>query len=124
LILLDKFGIIDLNLKQKETIMRIGIKIKIDVTKIDKNRIFNGAKGKYIDLISFIDTDKVGTFGDHGFVSQEVSKEEKDNGIKTPILGNVTVFYGLEKKGSQPQSQGYQPNQQAGYVPPQDNCPF
>jgi len=104
--------------------MKLGISIRIDVTKIDKNRIFIGAKGKYIDLTTFIDTDKPSSFGDHGFVAQSVSKEEKANGVKTPIIGNVKVFYGLEKPGYQPQGQGYQPTQQAGYVPPQDDCPF
>jgi len=103
--------------------MKIGISIKIDVTKIDKNRIFQGAKGKYIDMTTFIDTDNPSQFGDHGFISQTVTKDEREQGIKTPILGNAKVFFGLnQQQGYQNQGQqGYQQpqNQNQGYQPPQ-----
>jgi len=78
--------------------MKIGISVKIDVTKIDKARLFKGEKGTYLDLTTFIDTDNPGQYGDHGFISQSVSKEEKAAGVKTPILGNCKVFY---NEGSQ-----------------------
>jgi len=73
--------------------MKLGISVKIDVTKIDKSRLFKGAKGTYLDLTTFVDTDNPGQYGDHGFISQSVSKDEKAAGVKTPILGNVKVFY-------------------------------
>ena len=107
--------------------MKIGISIKLDVTKIDKNRIFQGAKGKYIDLTTFIDTENPSTWGDHGFISQTVTKAEREQGIKTPILGNCKVFFGLNQQQGYQQNQGqqnmgYQPqpqNQNQGYQPPQ-----
>ena len=80
---------------------KLGISIKIDVTKIDKSRIFEGQKGKYIDLTTFIDTDNPGQYGDHGFISQSVNKQEKEAGIKTPILGNSKVFYSDLNGGQQ-----------------------
>jgi len=98
--------------------MKIGISIKIDVAKIDKNRIFHGQKGKYIDLTTFIDTDSPSRYGDHGFISQSVSKEEKAQGVQTPILGHSKVFWGLDqpsqqqRQQSQQQSQGNQGNRQ------------
>tara|TARA_R110002126_G_scaffold6532_2_gene33666 strand:- start:1127 stop:1447 length:321 start_codon:yes stop_codon:yes gene_type:complete len=73
--------------------MKLGISIKIDVTKIDKSRLFSGAKGTYLDLTTFIDTDNAGQYGDHGFISQSVSKEERDAKVQAPILGNCKVFY-------------------------------
>ncbi len=79
--------------------MKLGISIKLDVTKIDKSRIFEGKKGKYIDLTTFVDTDQVDEYGNNGFISQSVSKEERADGVKTPILGNTKVFY---TEGSQP----------------------
>jgi len=72
--------------------MKLGMSIKIDVSKIDKARLFKGEKGTYLDLTTFIDTDNPGQYGDHGFISQSVSKDERDAGVKTPILGNVKVF--------------------------------
>ena len=77
--------------------MKIGVNIKIDVTKIDKARLFQGKKGTYLDLSGFIDTDKKGQHGDNGFLTQSLSKEERDNNVQLPILGNTTVFYTDEK---------------------------
>ena len=102
---------------------KLGISIKIDVTKIDKARIFEGKKGKYIDLSTFIDLDQVDEYGNNGFISQSVSKEERQQGVQTPILGNCRVFYS-EGLGNQ---QGYD---QQGTAPAQgggdfeDDIPF
>ena len=73
--------------------MKLGISVKIDVTKIDKARLFEGKKGTYLDLTAFIDLDNQGEYGDNGFISQSVSKEEREKDIKGNILGNVTVFF-------------------------------
>jgi len=72
--------------------MKLGISIKIDVKKIIKERLYKGAKGTYLDLTTFIDLDQEDQFGNNGIIFQSVSKEERDNGVKTPILGNVKVF--------------------------------
>lgn len=114
--------------------MKLGISIKIDVTKIDKSRIFQGQKGKYLDLTTFIDTDNPGQYGDHGFISQSVSKEEKEQGVQTPILGNTKVFWGLDqsqpnRNQNPPQSQRNQGGNQ-GFInsvmkpKPEDEIPF
>jgi len=73
--------------------MKIGVSLKIDVSKIDKARLFKGAKGTYLDLTMFIDPDAPGQFGDHGTISQSVTKEERDAKVQLPILGNGKVFY-------------------------------
>ena len=72
---------------------KIGINISIDVTKIDKSRLFTGKKGKYMDVTTFIDTDNPDQYEQHGFISQSTSKEEREAGVKTPILGNCKVFF-------------------------------
>jgi len=104
--------------------MKLGIEIKIDVKKILKDRLYQGTKGTYLTMTTFIDTDNPGNYGDHGFISQSVSKEERAEGIKTPILGNCKVFYGIPQQ-NQPQNsnqgqntQGYQPQNQNGYNQP------
>ncbi len=104
--------------------MRIGISIKLDVTKIDENRLFKGQKGTYLDLTTFIDTDNPSQFGDHGFIAQSVSKEEREQGVQTPILGNTKVFYGLQNPGyqqTQPPQGNYQSNNQGNQKNQQQN---
>lgn len=98
--------------------MKLGIALKIDVTKLDKSRFFTGSKGTYADLTVFIDTDKPGQYGDHGGISQSVTKEERANQVKMPFIGNAKVFW----EGQSQQNQGYQGNQnqqqpQQGYQP-------
>jgi len=72
---------------------KIGINISIDVSKIDKSRLFKGKKGTYLDLTTFIDPDKPDQYEQHGFISQSTSKEEREQGTQTPILGNCKVFF-------------------------------
>lgn len=73
--------------------MKIGVAIKIDVTKINKARLFKGEKGTYLDLTTFIDTDEKDQYDNNGFVTQSPTKEEREAKEKLPILGNVRVFY-------------------------------
>ena len=73
--------------------MKIGLSVRIDVTKIDKERLYKGEKGTYLDLTTFVDTAEQDQYENNGFISQSVDKEEREKGVKTPILGNVKVFY-------------------------------
>ena len=72
--------------------MKIGISVRIDVTKIDKARLYKGEKGTYLDLTTFIDTEEK-KYDNNGFISQSVTKEEREAGVKTPILGNCKVIF-------------------------------
>ena len=91
--------------------MKIGVNLKIDVSKIDKSKLFKGKKGTYLDMTAFIDLDEVGQFGDNGMIVQSVSKEEKQQGIKGEILGNSRVFWRDSESDHVNYNQGYQ-NQQ------------
>jgi len=73
--------------------MKLGISVRIDVTKIDKSRLYKGAKGTYLDLTTFVDTEQQDQYENNGFISQSLTKEERDAKHQTPILGNVKVFY-------------------------------
>jgi hypothetical protein len=114
--------------------MKIGVSVKIDVTKIDKDRLFKGEKGTYLDLTTFIDTENKDQYGNNGFISQSLTKEERHAGAPhTPILGNVTVFYNdhtsNEQRGQQ-YEQGMAQAKQAAQPAAQeffdegDNIPF
>lgn len=62
------------------------ITAKINVTAIDKAKLFNGEKGTYLDIV-LIPTPE-GKYGDY-MVVQSVTKEEREAGIKGAILGNA-----------------------------------
>ena len=77
---------------------KIGISIKIDVKKIDKARLFAAQSGaSYLDLTMFLDPESEGQYGDHGFITQSTSKEEREQQVQMPILGNGKIFYGLQE---------------------------
>ena len=73
--------------------MKLGLNIQINVNKIDKSRMYKGAKGNYLNLTTFIDTMAKNQYDSHGFISQSTTKEEREQNLQTPILGNVNVFY-------------------------------
>lgn len=64
------------------------IRIKLDVSKIDKSLLFKGAKGTYCDITLMDNRDGTDQYGNDGFVIQDVGREKRDAGIKGPILGN------------------------------------
>lgn len=74
------------------------VSIKIDVTKIDKSRLYKGKKGTYLDAMVILNeyTDQ---YGNNGMITQSVSKEERQSGVKGNILGNVKVIRELEENG-------------------------
>ena len=101
---------------------KVGIELNIDVTKIDKAFIYEGKKGKYLKLTSFIDLDEKDQYDNNGMVTQKVSKEAQDAGQKGAILGNSRIFW--QDQGQAPVQQSPQqafPNA-GGAV--QEDCPF
>jgi hypothetical protein len=88
-------------LYQQQPMSKLGvIKLSVDVTKIDKNSLYKGAKGTYLDLTVFLDGDP-DQYGQHGMITQEISRERRDAGEKGPILGNVKKWYPAEGQSQQ-----------------------
>jgi len=75
------------------------VRLKIDVTKIDKNRLFQGKKGTYLDATVFL-KDEAGQYGDNGMITQDVNVEEREAGIRGAILGNAKIFKVLDDENS------------------------
>ena len=100
--------------------MKLGINLKIDVTKIDKDRLFKGKQGIYLDLTTFIDTEKVSKYGDNGAISQSKNKDED---IQLPILGNAKIFWKDEQQNTGYQNQQNPTYEQNNSTPP-DDIPF
>jgi len=104
--------------------MRLGINLSIDVTKLDKSRFYKGKKGTYAKLTCFINTDETSQYDDHGTITQELSKEDRDNGVKLPILGNAKIFWKDGQSGQQSQGRQQQKNQNNGYDAENGPIPF
>jgi len=65
------------------------ITCKINVTKIDKARLFKGEKGTYLD-VNLIETPG-DQYGNDYMIVQAVSKEERAAGVKGAVLGNAKI---------------------------------
>lgn len=81
----------------------LGVSLRIDVTKIDKDRLYKGEKGTYLDVTTFIDTETQDKFGNNGMVTQSVTEDERKAKIRGAILGNNKVFMNQDS-GGQPQA--------------------
>jgi hypothetical protein len=73
------------------------ITIRIDVSKIDKNRLFKGDKGTYLDCV-LIETPNA-KYGNDYMVVESITKEESQAGHKGTILGNGKT---IGKKQAEP----------------------
>lgn len=78
-------------------------KIKIDVTKIQKEHLFKGERGTYLDIAMFENRDGEDRYGNIGYCVQEISKEAREAGAKGPIIGNYKIV-GQKSAPSSPAS--------------------
>lgn len=83
---------------------KVGVSLKLDVTKMDKARFFKGNKGTYCDCTVFVDLDELDQYGNSGMITQDVTKEDRDAGGQGPILGNAKVFWKSDDVAPQPQA--------------------
>lgn len=67
------------------------IKIKINVTRILKDYLFEGKNGKYLDLVAWPNKNGAGQYGDTHFVVQDLPRDAREKGEQGPILGNLTL---------------------------------
>jgi len=67
---------------------KVGLGLNIDVDKIDKSKLFKGAKGTYLELVTFVNLDETDQYDSNGLVKQNAEK-----GVDMPILGNVKIFW-------------------------------
>lgn len=95
--------------------MKIGVSLKIDVKKIEKARLYEGQKGTYLDATVFIDLDQADDYGNHGMITQDVSKDERAQNVKGAILGNAKIFF---KDNGQPAQSLHHKSPQ---IPPQQS---
>lgn len=100
----------------------VGISGKIDVTKIMKEHLFEGSKGKYLDVTMFVNLDEQSEYGDNGMITQSWKDQQKGEG---PILGNCKVFWRDDGQQSAPKEKA-EPKYHADQSdePIDDDIPF
>ncbi len=100
------------------------IKASINLNAIDKSKIIEGKKGKYLPITITVN-DEPDQFGNQGPVCMDQSKEERE--AKTPkvYLGNVKVVW---TNGTFPDKIPYEgngaPQQKAAPAKVEEDLPF
>lgn len=92
---------------------KIALSLKINLNDIDMSRVFQGKKGQYLDATIFVEMNELDQYGNSGMITQDVSKDEKQQGVKGNILGNGKVFW--VENGQAPQQAGTNAPQQGGF---------
>ena len=104
---------------------RIGISMSINVTTLDKSRFVTGEKGTYLDLTAFLNLDEKDQYGNAGFITQTLTKEERETKDRQVILGNSKIFFDDRENNSYAPTAPTAPSQageMADYI--DDDIPF
>ena len=67
------------------------ISAKLNVSAIDKTKLFKGEKGTYLDITLLENRDGTDQYGNDFMVVQDLGKEARQRGEKGPILGNAKI---------------------------------
>jgi len=94
---------------------------KIDVSKILKEYIFQGKKGKYIDVVIWENQNGEDSFGFTHAIQQELPREARDSGMKSPYIGNLK---GTEQRQQAPRTQATRPTPPPAEPLDDDDIPF
>lgn len=70
------------------------IRAKLNVSLVDKTKLFKGEKGLYMDITLLENKDGPDKYGNHYMVVQDLGKESREAGVKNPILGNGKIVSG------------------------------
>lgn len=80
------------------------LSLSIDVTKIDKSRLYKGEKGTYLKLTIGIN-DEPDKYGNNVSCWEEQTKEERTAKAQRNFLGNGKVLFSGDNKPQGPQPQ-------------------
>jgi hypothetical protein len=75
------------------------ITAKIDVTKIPKEAIYIGEKGKYLSIDIWIN-DEEDNYGNDASINISQSKEEREAKAKKIYIGNGKTKFGFDKSAT------------------------
>jgi len=91
----------------------------IDVGKIDKTALYEGRKGKYLN-ITLIETPD-SKYGSSHMIVQDIGKERREAGEKGPILGNCKTF---ERRSQDEQRQASAGEESQSPIGDDEQLPF
>ena len=98
------------------------IKASINLNAIDKSKIIEGKKGKYLPITITVN-DEPDQFGNQGPVIVQQTKEEREAKVDKVYLGNVKVVWtNGDNVAAAPRTD--QPQQAAVSQPQDDDLPF
>jgi len=98
------------------------ITAKIDVMKIEKARLYQSKAGTYLDF-TLIRT-KDNQYGNDYMIVQQVSKEEREAGIKGAILGNAKILVRQDRDAQAQAQSEFSPEEVAAGDGGEDSFPF
>lgn len=97
--------------------------LNIDVKKLKKQFFFEGKKGTYCELVLMENKNGEDDYGNSHFVCQGVSKEDREAGVKGPIVGNAKTFE--KKPDSKPKTERESPHSfRRDHLDPDPEIPF
>ena len=100
------------------------IATSIDLTKIPKDKIINGKKGKYLPITVTLN-DELDQFGNNGPVVVQQTKEEREAKTEKVYLGNVKVVWtNGDNVAAAPRPDQPKQEQSQSFVPQTDDLPF
>jgi hypothetical protein len=100
------------------------ITVKIDVTKINKDHLYIGKKGKYLTV--FLYPTPNDEYGNDYRATQDIPKEARDAGERGPIIGNAKIVGGSSSRnqGEHPSKPRPLPNRPAPSNDEDSQIPF
>ena len=96
----------------------------INLSKLDKSKIYEGKKGKYYPVTVVINNE-VGEYGDSGYIMTEQTKEQREAKEAKSYLGNVKVVWTNGQNVTTAEKQGVQQSIEAQSVKQEEpDLPF
>ena len=99
------------------------IALSIDVTKIDKDRLFVGKKGTYLNLMVEV-RDEPDRFGNHASAWEGQTKEERQAKADRTFLGDGKVVWEGESRASNETTTQSESSSQQPVKDDNDDLPF
>ena len=81
--------------------MKHRLKLKMNLSKFDMDRVFEGKAGKYLDFTLLVDPEAdLDRYNNHGFIAHTQSQAEREAKSYAPIVGNFEITWkeGQEKR--------------------------
>jgi hypothetical protein len=97
------------------------ISAKLNVSKIEKDKMFKGREGTYLDITLLSNKGGKDAYGNDGMIVQDLGKEARLAGKRGQILGNYRILDGGAPRAAAQAGPAAPENQEP---PETDDVPF